>query len=238
MSSAPYYACQAPGLAVDGFCPRNPSVPVLPKVQAFPSASQQDMAVAIKFEERQAFGGFAHGMARGERTAQGSCCQVAEFGLAMGIYRSQKRRRKKVLRTQCCRPCVFFRKNNHSNNSLRSCTYSWGRKLPKVGTGDKQRVSNCTVLSSLLTHPFPEEFGILCLGWFVGVVCCFFLPFRRGLLSPISARRKHRRNVCAPDMWWSCPSLRLCGCRSAPGRAEPSPHPGATGDVPPKLARR
>lgn len=71
----------------------------------------------------------------------------------------------------------FFRKNNHSNNSLRSCTYSWGRKLPKVGTGDKQRVSNCTVFSSLLTHPIPSPKSLVScvwvglLGWCVVFFC-------------------------------------------------------------------
>lgn len=67
---------------------------MLPKVQAFPAASQQDMAVAIEFGMRRAFGILGAGRARDEGAAQGSCFQAAELGLAMGLYKSQKRRRK------------------------------------------------------------------------------------------------------------------------------------------------
>lgn len=81
--------------------PRNPSIPVLHEVQAFPSASQQDMAVAIKFGMGRAFGIQGPGMARGKRTAQGSCFQAAGLGLAMGIYRSQKKEGKKGFRAMC-----------------------------------------------------------------------------------------------------------------------------------------
>lgn len=159
---------------------------MLPKVRAFPSASQQDMAIVIEFRKGRAFGGFVHGMARGERTAQGSCFQAAELGLAMGIYSSQKRRRKKGSGHS-----VFFRKNNHSNNSLRSCTYSWGRKLLKVGTGSKQRVSKgSTAHWSFLSAQQPAHLSLPRRVWYLvfGLVCwggvLFFSAFQMRAAQP------------------------------------------------------
>lgn len=182
MSSAPYYACQAPGLAVDGFWLPASGLETLlslccPRSRLFPLHPSRTWPFVIEFGKGQAFGGFVHGMARGEKTAQGSCFQAAELGLAIGIYSSQKRRRKKGSGHS-----VFFRKNNHSNSSLHSCTYSSGRKLPEVGTGGKQSkqgvnctlvFSQCSAACSPLSSPKSLESCVWVglLGWCVVFFC-------------------------------------------------------------------
>lgn len=70
---------------------------------------------------------------------------------------------------------MFFRKSNHSNNSLHSCTYSWGRKLPKLGhwgyAEGKQGV-NCTQLSAQYSAPCSLIFLPLRVWYLVfGLVC-------------------------------------------------------------------
>ena len=103
----------------------------------------------------------------------------------------------------------------------------WGRAEGKRGVN--RRVLVCTVPATLSTSP---SVSCVCLGWFAGVLMVFlFFPLPdQGLPTPINVSCKRRRNVQAPDMWSSCPSSRLCGCRSAAGRAAASRHPGVTGD--------
>lgn len=153
---------------------------MLPKVQAFPSASQQDMAVAIEFERGEHLGDLSMGWQEVKEQLRAAVFRLQSLVLPWGFIGAKRGGEKKSSGHS-----VFFRKNNHSNYSLCSCIYSWGRKLPKVGTGRKQRVSHCALLSSLLTHPFPEGFGILCLGWFVcwGVVL-FFSAFQTRAAQP------------------------------------------------------
>lgn len=114
---------------------------MLPKVQAFPSASQQAMAVAIKFGMGQSFGIWGAEMARVERTAHDSCFQAAVLGLAMGIYRSQKRRGKKEFRAQCCRPYVFLGKKPTQTTVCIVVPTPGGANSQKWGTKGKQRVN-------------------------------------------------------------------------------------------------
>lgn len=93
MSSAPYCAYQAPGLAVDGFWPPASGLKTLlslccPRSRLFPLPPSRTrlLTSSLEWGEHLAFGGA--GMARGERTVQSSCFQAAELGLAMGVYRS------------------------------------------------------------------------------------------------------------------------------------------------------
>lgn len=92
-SSAPYCACQVPGLAVDGFWPPASGLKTLlslccPRSRLFPLPPGRTWLLTSSLEcgKHLAFGGA--GMARGEGTAQGSCFQAAELGLAMGVYKS------------------------------------------------------------------------------------------------------------------------------------------------------
>lgn len=114
---------------------------MLPEVQAFPSASQQAMAVVVKFEMGRAFGIWGAGMARVERTAQGSCFQAAVLGLAMGIYRSQKRRGKKNSGHNVAGHMCFLGKITTQTAVCIVVPIPGGANSQKWGTGAKQRVS-------------------------------------------------------------------------------------------------
>lgn len=109
----------------------------------------------------------------------------------------------------------------------------WGQTESKQGVNCTLLFARCSAPCSLVSLPRRVWYLVFGLVSWSGVL--FFLPFRRGLLSLINVWRKHRRNVCAPDMWWSCPSLSLCGCRSAPGRVGSSPLPEVMGDAASKI---
>lgn len=81
-------------------------------------------------------------MARVERTTQGSCSQAALLGLAMGIYRSQKRRVKKGFGAQCCRPyiCILEKITTQTTVCI-AVPNPGGGNSQKWGTGGKQRVN-------------------------------------------------------------------------------------------------
>lgn len=117
-------------------------------------------------------------MARGERTAQGSCFQAAGLGLAMGIYRSQKRRGKKGSGHSVAGHVCFLEKiptqttvcivipTPGGGNSLK-----WGTGVSRGQAGGELHTALCTVLSNPSPKSWVSCVWVGLLGWCVVFFC-------------------------------------------------------------------
>lgn len=184
MSSAPHYACQAPGLALDGFWPSASGLETLlslgcPRSRLFPLPLSRTWLLpsSLEWGEHLAFGGL--GWQEVKEQLRAAVFRLQGLVLPWGFI-GAKKGGGKGFRAQCCRPCVFLEKittqttvcivipTPGGGNSLK-----WGTGVSRGQAGGELHTALCTVLSSPSPKSWVSCVWVGLLGRCVGFFCHF-----------------------------------------------------------------